>query len=175
MRLNAGKDDVMPLFPACIDLTRAAVLVVGEGHEADLKAERMAPFCEKVLRCPYPPQYEEAPALVILAQKEHPENERWAAHFRALHIPVNVADRPELCDFVFPSLIVRGDATIAIATAGKAPALSMLLRRRIEEALPEDLEAILDTAAAITTELRQTIPDPHRRGKAIREKLKNLL
>ena len=165
----------MPLFPACIDLTRAAVLVVGEGHEADLKSSRMAPFCREVLRCPYPPVYDEAPALVILAEKEHPENERWAAHFRELHIPVNVADRPELCDFVFPSLIVRGDATVAIATAGKAPALSMLLRQRIEEALPDDLEAILETAAGLTAELRKTIPDPHERGKALREKLRELL
>ncbi len=164
----------MPLFPACIDLSRANVLVVGEGHEADVKAERMAPFCEKVLRCPYPPVYAEPPAMVILAEKEHLDNERWAAHFRALHIPVNVADRPELCDFVFPSLIVRGDATIAIATAGKAPALSMLLRRRIEDALPDDLETILDTAAAITAELRQTIPDPHERGRAIRQRLREL-
>ena len=165
----------MPLFPACIDLTRAAVLVVGEGHEADLKASRMAPFCREVLRCPYPPMYEEVPALVILAQKEHPDNGRWAAHFRELHIPVNVADRPELCDFVFPSLIVRGDATVAIATAGKAPALSMLLRQRIEEALPDDLEAILETASGLTAELRKTIPDPHERGKALREKLRELL
>ncbi|MBR2423463.1 MAG: hypothetical protein IKB09_14130 [Oscillospiraceae bacterium] len=165
----------MPLFPACIDLSRAAVLVVGKGHEAELKSQRMAPFCEKILRCPYPPVYDEPPALVILAEKEHPDNERWAAHFRGKHIPVNVADRPELCDFVFPSLIVRGDATIAIATAGKAPALSMLLRQRIEDALPDDLEAILDTAAAITAELRQSIPDPHERGKAIRERLRELL
>lgn len=165
----------MPLFPACIDLTRAAVLVVGEGHEADLKASRMAPFCRAVLRCPYPPVYDELPALVILAEKEHPDNGRWAAHFRELHIPVNVADRPELCDFVFPSLIVRGDATVAIATAGKAPALSMLLRQRIEEALPDDLEAILETAAGLTAELRKTIPDPHERGKALREKLRELL
>lgn len=165
----------MPLFPACIDLSRAAVLVVGEGHEAERKAQRMTLFCGKILRCPYPPVYEEPPALVILAEKEHPENEHWADHFRQKHIPVNVADRPELCDFVFPSLIVRGDATIAIATAGKAPALSMLLRQKIEDALPEGLEAILDAAAAITAELRQTIPDPHRRGKAIREKLRELL
>ena len=164
----------MPLFPAFLDLSHAKVLVVGEGHEADLKAQRMSPFCEKVLRCPYPPVYDEPPALVILAEKDHPDNERWAAHFRALHIPVNVADRPELCDFVFPSLIVRGDATIAIATAGKAPALSMLLRQKIEDALPEGLEAILDTAAAITAELRQTIPDPHQRGRAIRQRLREL-
>ena len=165
----------MPLFPACIDLTHAAVLVVGEGNEAEMKASRMAPFCREVRCCPYPPVYDELPALVILSEKEHPENERWAAHFREKHIPVNVADRPELCDFVFPSLIVRGDATVAIATAGKAPALSMLLRQKIEDALPDDLEAILDTAAAITADLRKTIPDPHERGKAIREKLRELL
>lgn len=165
----------MPLFPACIDLSGASVLVVGEGHEADLKAGRMAPFCKAVLRCPYPPVYDEPPALVILAEKEHPENEAWAAHFRALHIPVNVADRPELCDFVFPSLIVRGDATIAIATAGKAPALSMLLRQRIEAALPDDLEDILEQAAELTAELRKTIPDPHERGRLLRERLRKLL
>ena len=165
----------MPLFPACLDLSDATVLVVGEGHEADSKAEKMAPFCEKVARCPYPPRYEDLPALVILAEKDHPDNEFWAAHFRERGVTVNVADRPELCDFIFPSVIVRGDVSIAIATGGKAPALSALLRRRIEDALPEDLEAILETAAELTRELRKTIPDPNERGKAIRARLKEML
>lgn len=165
----------MPLFPACLDLSDATVLVVGEGHEADSKAEKMAPFCEKVARCPYPPRYEDLPALVILAEKDHPDNEFWAAHFRERGVTVNVADRPELCDFIFPSVIVRGDVSIAIATGGKAPALSALLRQRIEDALPEDLEAILETAAELTRELRKTIPDPHERGKSIRARLKEML
>ena len=165
----------MPLFPACLDLTRSTVLVVGEGHEADSKAEKMAPFCEKVARCPYPPKYENLPALVILAEKDHPDNEFWAAHFRERGVTVNVADRPELCDFIFPSVIVRGDVSIAIATGGKAPALSALLRQRIEDALPEDLEAIAEAAAELTRELRKTIPDPHERGKAIRARLKEML
>lgn len=165
----------MPLFPACLDLSDATVLVVGEGHEADSKAEKMAPFCEKVARCPYPPRYEALPALVILAEKDHPDNAFWAAHFREKGVTVNVADRPELCDFIFPSVIVRGDVSIAIATGGKAPALSALLRRRIEDALPEDLEAIAEAAAELTRELRKTIPDPHERGKAIRARLKEML
>ena len=165
----------MPLFPACLDLSDATVLVVGEGHEADSKAEKMAPFCDKVVRCPYPPRYEALPALVILAEKDHSDNEFWAAHFRERGVTVNVADRPELCDFIFPSVIVRGDVSIAIATGGKAPALSALLRRRIEEALPEDLEAIAEAAAELTRELRKTIPDPHERGKAIRARLKEML
>ena len=165
----------MPLFPACLDLTRSTVLVVGEGHEADSKAEKMAPFCEKVARCPYPPRYEALPSLVILAEKDHLDNEFWAAHFREKGVTVNVADRPELCDFIFPSVIVRGDVSIAIATGGKAPALSALLRQRIEDALPEDLEAIAEAAAELTRELRKTIPDPHERGKAIRARLKEML
>ena len=57
----------MPLFPAFLDLSKSTVLVVGQGHEADSKAEKMAPFCARVERCPYPPVYEEVPALVILA------------------------------------------------------------------------------------------------------------
>lgn len=165
----------MPLFPAFLDLSKSTVLVVGQGHEADSKAEKMAPFCREVVRCPYPPVYEEVPALVILAEKDHPDNEAWAAYFRSLGVTVNVADRPELCDFIFPSLIVRGDVSVGIATNGKAPALSALLRRRIQEALPEDLEAITAVAAELTQQLRKTIPDPHERGKAIRERLRALL
>ena len=165
----------MPLFPAFLDLSGSTVLVVGQGREADAKAEKMAPFCEKVVRCPYPPRYDTVPALVILAEKDHPENEFWAEYFRSLGVSVNVADRPELCDFIFPSLIVKGDVSLGIATGGKAPALSALLRRRIEEALPEDLEAIAEAAAELTMELRKTIPDPKDRGRVLRQLIGKLL
>ena len=165
----------MPLFPAFLDLSGGTVLVVGKGHEADSKVEKMAPFCREVRRCPYPPQYDELPALVILAEKDHPENEAWAAHFREKGVIVNVADRPELCDFRFPSLIVRGDVSLGIATNGRSPALAALLRRRIEKSLPEELEAIAEAAAQLTLELRKTIPDPQERTKALRERLEKLL
>ena len=165
----------MPLFPAFLDLSDASVLIVGEGAEADRKAAKMVPFCKKILRCPYPPSYSERPALVLLTQKDHPENEVWAARFRAQHIPVNVADRPELCDFRFPGLIARGDVSVGVATDGRAPALAALLRERIEQALPEDLEAILDAAADLTAELRKTTPDQQERARLLREELQKLL
>ena len=88
---------------------------------------------------------------------------------------MNVADRPELCDFRFPSLITKGEVSIGIATNGKAPALSALLREHIESALPNDLEAILDAAADLTAELRQTEPDPTKRARILREELQKLL
>lgn len=165
----------MPLFPLFFDLSDSIVLIVGEGAEADRKAAKMAPFCRSILRCPYPPVHAERPALVLLTEKDHPENERWAAHFRAQNIPVNVADRPELCNFRFPGLIVRGDVSVGISTDGRAPALASLLRERIESALPDELEAILDAAADLTARLRQTIPDQQTRASILREKLKKLL
>ena len=165
----------MPLFPAFLDLSDSAVLVVGEGPEAERKAEKMRPFCAHVLRCPYPPVFDGPPALVILAEKDHPDNEALAARFRAQGIPVNVTDRPELCDFRFPSLITRGDLSIGIATDGKAPALAALLRERIEDALPDDLEAVTAAAGELTARLRETVPDPARRRQLLRQLIRELL
>lgn len=165
----------MPLFPAFLDLSGSAVLIVGEGAEADRKAEKMRPFCARILRSAYPPEYDERPALVLLTEKGHPDNEALAAHFRTQGIPVNVSDQPELCDFRFPSLITKGDLSIGIATDGRAPALSALLRQRIESALPDDLEAILDSAAALTAQLREAIPDQTERARILRRELQKLL
>ena len=165
----------MPLFPAFLDLSHSTVLVVGEGPEADQKAEKMAPFCREVRRCPYPPTWTERPALVLLTEKDYPDNEALADHLLALGIPVNVADRPELCSFRFPGLIVRGDVSVGVATGGRAPALAALLRERLENALPEDLETILDTAAGLTARLRKTVPDPGERGEILRRELRRYL
>lgn len=54
-------DEKKPLFPALLDLSGSDVLVVGDGAEADRKAEKMAPFCRRVLRCGYPPEFDERP------------------------------------------------------------------------------------------------------------------
>ena len=168
---NVGK----PLFPAFLDLSDAEVLVVGRGAEADRKAEKMAYFCRRVVRCDYPPVFEEKPALLILAEPGNPDNALWAARFREMGIPVNVCDRPELCDFRFPALITRGAVSVGIATAGAAPVLTGLLRQKIDAALPEDLESILTAAADLTAELRQSVPDPKERTRLLRQELGKLL
>ena len=168
---NVGK----PLFPAFLDLSDAEVLVVGRGAEADRKAEKMAYFCRRVVRCDYPPVFEEKPALLILAEPGNPDNALWAARFREMGIPVNVCDRPELCDFRFPALIARGAVSVGIATAGAAPVLAGLLRQKIDAVLPDDLESILTAAADLTAELRQSVPDPKERTRLLRQELGKLL
>lgn len=162
-------------FPMFVDLSESAVLVVGDGPEADRKAAIMTPFCRRILRSPYPPVCEDAPAMVLLTEKDHPDNARWAAHFAKQGIPVNVADRPELCSFRFPSLIARGDVTVGISTGGKSPALAAALRRRIGDSLPENLEEIAQQAADWTAHLRKTVPNPKTRAQILRAELDKLL
>lgn len=166
----------MALFPMFVDLTKARVLVIGAGPEAERKAAAMAPFCKKILRaeaCPGEPEV--WPDLVILAQRGHPDNARLAAMFRQRHIPVNAADDPALCDFQFPALICRGEVTVGVSTGGGSPVLAGLLREQLEGALTEDLEEIQSAAAALTARLRQEIPDPKERARELRRLLKEML
>ncbi len=82
--------------------------------------------------------------FVIAATDSREKNAAVAGACRERKIPVNVADDPDLCTFIFPSLIKRGALSVGITTGGSSPSASRLLRERIEEALPEETEEILE-------------------------------
>ena len=57
---------------------------------------------------------------------------------RAKGIPVNIVDDPQKCDFILPSLVERGDLTIACGTGGNSPALARYLREELENVYGEE-------------------------------------
>jgi len=59
---------------------------------------------------------------------------------KSRNILVNVADKPELCDFYLGSVVNKGHLKLAISTNGKSPTLAKRLRETIAEALPDDLQ-----------------------------------
>ncbi len=56
-----------------------------------------------------------------------------AALARERGILVNVADRPELSDFVFPAILRQGPVVVAVSTGGASPALAARIRDRLAE------------------------------------------
>ena len=49
---------------------------------------------------------------------------------------VNVADKPELCDFIMPSIVDRSPLVVAISTGGASPILGRMLKALLETAIP---------------------------------------
>ncbi len=91
--------------------------------------------------------------IVIAATNDSELNNyiRNAAHDRKLLI--NVADKPELCDFYLGSIVQKGDLKLAISTNGKSPTVA----KRLKEVLNQSLPAELDTTLQQMSELRNTL------------------
>lgn len=76
-----------------------------------------------------------------------------------LGIPVNIHDRTERCSFIAPAVVRRGELTVAISTAGKAPVLAVRLRQRLERELGEHHGRFLDLAGQLRAPLLDACPD----------------
>src|SRR6476661_8097152 len=85
--------------------------------------------------------------LVIAATEDDNEDARVSAIARALGVPVNVPDRPELCTFALPAIVDRGEVTVAIGTSGASPVLAQRLRAWLEQELHPRLDALAKLAA----------------------------
>jgi siroheme synthase-like protein len=81
--------------------------------------------------------------LVIAATNNNILNEKIKRDAHALKLLVNVADKPELCDFYLGSVVKKGDLKIAISTNGKSPTIAKRLKELFNEALPAELDITL--------------------------------
>src|ERR1700761_6478214 len=95
----------------------------------------------------------DAADIVVAATNDNKLNKyiRDSAHERKLL--VNVADKPELCDFYLGSIVQKGDLKVAISTNGKSPTVA----KRLKEVLNESLPAELDTTLQQMSELRNSL------------------
>ena len=95
-------------------------------------------------------------ALVIAASDSKDVNAAAFKEARQRGILVNTADDPALCSFIVPSTIKRGDLTIAISTAGRAPALTKKLREDLEKIVGVEYALLVDIIAAARNNLLNT-------------------
>lgn len=78
---------------------------------------------------------------------------------QARGILANVADAPEYCDFITPSVVEREPITIAISTGGAAPVIARNLRARIEAMLPEGYGRLAAFVAPFRERIAAAIAD----------------
>jgi len=72
--------------------------------------------------------------LVVVASTDDEEvNKKVYYDAVKMGILVNVVDRPEICSFIVPATIIRGDLSISISTGGASPALARNIRENLEK------------------------------------------
>lgn len=110
--------------------------------------------------------------LVIGATNNESINTQIYHDAQQLNILCNIADKPEWCNFILPSIVRRDDLIIAVSTSGKSPALAKKIRKELEKQYGNEYALFLKFMGAIRKKLlsREHAPEAH---KPIFEKLIN--
>ena len=165
----------MDAFPAFFPLAGKTVVIVGAGEQAEAKLRLFAGSPATILRlageAALSPKAYEGAALAFIATDDDAFAEAAAGAARAAHVPVNVVDRPALCDFTTPAVIDRGEVVAAIGTGGASPMLATLLRHDIEARVPEGAGRVAALFAGLQDEVRKALPEAHRRRAFLRAAL----
>lgn len=165
----------MDAFPAFFPLAGRTVAIAGAGEAAEAKVRLFAGSPATLKRLDGPEALDAASyagaALAFVASPDDDFAAAAAAAARAAHVPVNVVDRPQLCDFTTPAVIDRGEVVAAIGTGGASPMLATLLRQDIEARVPEGAGRVAALFRTMQDEVRQALPDVGRRRDFLRAAL----
>jgi uroporphyrin-III C-methyltransferase/precorrin-2 dehydrogenase/sirohydrochlorin ferrochelatase len=151
----------LPLF---FDFKGRKVVVVGEGPAADRRAalaHSAGAAVRQVVEVRPSDLRGVVAAFVATGDIERDTAAQRVA--KSIGVPVNVADRPALCDFILPAIVDRDDVVVAISTGGASPTLAAVLRGRIEAALPQGVGAVARLAKTFRAQVNALILDPARR------------
>ncbi|MBO9684676.1 MAG: bifunctional precorrin-2 dehydrogenase/sirohydrochlorin ferrochelatase, partial [Flavisolibacter sp.] len=162
------------LFPVFLKLENLSVLIVGGGKigleklsailsnspETNIKVVSIT-ISEEVrkLAANYPnielreraffPLDVDNSDVVIIAIDDKKESKRIRDIVKEKKKLVNVADKPELCDFYMGSIVQKGNLKIGISTNGKSPTIAKRLKDLFNELLPEEIDELLDNMQEI--------------------------
>lgn len=167
----------MGYFPFFMEIGGKKGVIVGGGHVAARKVEKLLPFgpalqviapqIEEDIRVQEKLLQQNAAASLLLEERvfrkedlagadfvisatdDETVNRQIAEYCRAEKILVNVADDREKCTFLFPALVREGALTVGISTDGRSPVTAAWMRKKIADALPEGLGVTIDLLGQI--------------------------
>ena len=165
----------MKYYPVSLDIGKRKCLVVGGGSVGARKTRTLldcgalvtvvAPLLSETLRAmsgtkgliiktrSYRTSDLDGIFLVIGATDDRDVNRRIGRDADHRGILCNLADQPENCSFILPSVIRRGDLVISVSTSGRSPAMAKKLREELEKQFGEEYAEFLQLMGAIRTQL----------------------
>ncbi|CAM4410125.1 precorrin-2 dehydrogenase/sirohydrochlorin ferrochelatase family protein [Vibrio agarivorans] len=171
----------MQYFPLFMKLEGKPVLVVGGGEvacrkiEALIKAracitivspklDRYLQTCVEQGQCEwvqdeYRPEYLSPDLLQVWATtNQNQVNHAVHKDAKSLNLIVNVVDDQPYCDFITPSMIVRGDIQIAISSGGASPVLVRNIRQSVEANLAQNTGLLAAFGASKRDDIKRVLP-----------------
>ena len=98
--------------------------------------------------------------LVIGATNDMKLNRQISNDAEQLNTLCNIADRPEVCNFILPAIVRRDDLVITVSTSGKSPAMAKKLRKALENQYGEEYGELLRLMGAIRKKLLRQAHEP---------------
>lgn len=180
----------MRYYPIYLDLRGRDALVVGGGAIAEGKASQLVEAGASVTvvspdlteglrglvergeinhRCRYFVEEDLSGVfLVISATDDRGVNKAVAEAAASRGLLCNVVDQPDLCNFITPALITRGELQISVSTGGGSPTLTQRVKREIAALIGEEYGALLEIAAEMRAEAKERIADFEMRKEVLR-------
>ena len=176
----------MRYYPVCLDVKNRACLVVGGGQVGSRKVKTLMDCGAHVTvispaatadvvewsrqgrivwhQRAYRSTDLQAVFLVIGATDDQALNRRIHQDAEQAQRLCNIADQPELCNFILPSIINQGDLMVTISTSGRSPAFAKHLRRQLQRQFGPEYGRFLDLMGAIRQRLLQAehAPEAHK-------------
>ena len=99
--------------------------------------------------------------FLVIGATDNPElNRQIHTEAERFGMLCNIADRPEVCNFILPAIVNRGDLIIAISTSGKSPAFAKKMRKDLEKEFGTEYADFLTLMGGIRTKLLSEDHEP---------------
>ena len=154
----------LPLFHR---LSGERVVVAGDGTMAEAKARLVT----RAGGIPCSPAEAHHAKIAFVAMEDERAAEVAALRLKRQGLLVNVADRPDLCDFTLPSVLEREPVLIAVSTGGASAGLAKHLRLRLEAMVPQTIGKLAANLDRAREAIRARWPASDARRAAIDEAL----
>ena len=179
----------MAYYPIAMDLTDKTCLIVGGGEvafrkavslrEAGARVTIISPEADprlasldgvEIIGRAFQPGDTAEHTLVFAATDDQSINSAVSREAVQHGIPVNVVDDPDLCSFIVPACVRRGDLLLAVSTSGKSPALSKRIRIELESRYGPEYADFVNLLGELRDEVKAKYP-----SQADREEVFNRL